>query len=416
MSGKLQPLKGMKDLLPGEQRVFNSIVNSSRKLSALYGYEEISTPIVESINVFDRTLGDTSDVVSKEMYDFMDKGDRHIALRPEFTAGVMRAVISNNLTNDLPLRLFSYGPLFRYDRPQSGRQRQFHQINFENIGVSNPYSDAEIIDLAVKILEDLQIRSDLVLEINSLGCVESRASFASALVEYFRKYESELSDDSKARLEKNPLRILDSKDERDKIIAVNAPQIDKFYTKESSEYFEQVLTHLDLLGIEYSINKRLARGLDYYCHTTFEVTTNKLGAQSTVLAGGRYNGLCKLLGGPDVPAIGFASGIERLMLMMKQEIVKPKSVVVMPITANEESEALRLATIMRASNLNTVIDAQGKIPKRMQRAVANNAKFVVFIGEEERKNDVYKIKNLDSEQENVFNLIALMKLVKEGLN
>ena len=291
MSSKLQPIKGMKDILPDEHRSYTHIINRSRQISQLYGYGELSTPLLELVNVFDRSLGETSDVVSKEMYDFTDKGDRHVALRPEFTASIMRAVISNNLTDNLPQKLFSHGPVFRYDRPQAGRQRQFYQLNFENIGPSGPYHDAEMIELAVKLLEDFGILDYAKLQINSLGNSTDRASYNQALVEYFSKYKNDLSEDSKKRLESNPLRIIDSKDKKDQKLSGDAPTIDKFYCAESRKYFDKVLEFLNLLGVQHEVNLRLARGLDYYCHTSFEFVTDRIGSQSAILGGGRYDGI-----------------------------------------------------------------------------------------------------------------------------
>lgn len=412
MSKNIQPVKGMKDILPDEHRVFTEIITSARRISQLYGYDEISTPIMEMVSVFDRTLGDSSDVVSKEMYDFRDKKDRHVALRPEFTAGIMRAFISNKMQENLPAKLFSYGPVFRYDQPQHGRQRQFNQLNFENIGSAELYSDAETIDMAVRILDELQILPQVTLELNSLGCAESRANYNRALQEYFSKYRSDLSADSRVRLEKNPMRILDSKDADDKKLLLDAPLIEQYYTDESRQFFEKLCESLSILGIEYAINKHLVRGLDYYCHTTFEFTSSALGAQSTILAGGRYDGLCKLLGGSDVPAVGFAAGIERMMMVSQKQIARPRGVVLIPIDVEDIDDSMRLMTIVRSAGIITTIDVSGKIQKRMQRAVAKHARYVIFIGSEERKQEKYKIKDLDLEKEESLPLAGIMKMLK----
>lgn len=414
MTNKLQPVKGMRDILPDEHRVFSEIINIARNVGRLYGYGEITTPMMEFVSVFDRTLGDSSDVVSKEMYDFEDKKGRHVALRPEFTAGVMRAFISNNMNSNLPCKLFSAGPLFRYDQPQQGRQRQFNQLNFENIGASDAYADAETIELAVRLLDEIKILPRVSLEINSLGDTRSRETYNAALSEYFTKYKNDLSADSKVRLEKNPMRILDSKDDGDKKIVSTAPSIDQFYSTESKQFFEKVQNSLDQLGIEYVINKRLVRGLDYYCHTTFEFTTNMLGAQSTVLAGGRYDGLCKLLGGGDIPAVGFAAGIERMQMISELHLDKPRSVTIIPLSEDDVSSAMRLSYLLRSANICTVIDNTGKIAKRVQRAVANRAKYAIFIGQEERESDSYKVKNLDLETEEIMPLVSVMKMLKEN--
>ncbi len=402
MKDKLQSLRGMKDLFGEDFELHNHIIDTARKISTLYCYEGASTPILEYTKVFDRTLGDTSDVVSKEMYSFLDRNRESIALRPEFTAGIIRAFIANGLQQKLPLKLFSYGPVFRYDRPQAGRQRQFHQINYEYIGSSDPYSDAEIIKLGTHLLRELNILDDITLEINSLGCKSSRASYQQALTDYFTKYENDLSDDSKKRLNKNSLRILDSKDENDKKIALSAPLIANYYTPESKNYFDKVLSYLDILNIKYKINPRLARGLDYYCHTAFEFTTDKLGAQSTVMGGGRYDYLCELMGGSPTAAVGFASGVERLALMMvlkNYQVKKLAPIHLIPIGEECEDYIIKLADLLRSNYIPTSIELKGKIQKRMERALKNGANYIVFAGLEEVQNNNFKLKILDKKEE-----------------
>lgn len=389
----------MKDLLPEDFRSHKYIESVAKKISELYGYEGFETPLLENAQIFDRTLGDTSDVVSKEMYSFADKKGRIIALRPEFTASIVRAFISNGLKQNLPLKLFSSGPVFRYDRPQEGRQRQFHQLNFEYIGAVGPYSDAETISMASRILKELGLTNDITLELNSLGCIESRAKYQLALIEYFKKYENELSSDSKHRLEKNPLRILDSKDEGDKKLAENAPIITNYYTKDSARYFDEVRSYLDILDVKYHINPRLARGLDYYCHTAFEFITNKLGAQGTLLAGGRYDGLTKLMGGEEIPAIGFAAGIERIALMDNFKPEKPRPTTIMPIGNESFNYCISLAKQLRDKNIVTTISSSGKLNKRMQNAINNNAKYAIFIGSTEQEKGICKLKDLDQNSE-----------------
>ena len=419
MTEKLQPLRGMKDLFCEDFALHNHIINIAQKISNLYCYEGASTPIVEYTRVFDRTLGETSDVVSKEMYSFLDRNAESIALRPEFTAGIMRAFISNGLQQKLPLKLFSHGPVFRYDRPQAGRQRQFYQINYEHIGSNDPYSDAEIIKLAVHLLQELNIIEDITLEINSLGCKDSRFSYQEALTNYFLKYENDLSGDSKKRLIKNtPLRILDSKDENDKKISLGAPLIINYYTKEAKNYFDQVLRYLDILKINYKVNPRLARGLDYYCHTAFEFTSDKLGAQSTVIGGGRYDYLCELMGGSPAAAIGFASGVERLALMMllkNYHVKKIAPIYLIPIGEESEDYIIKLADILRSKYIPISIELKGKIQKRMERALKSNANYIVFAGIEEVQNNNFKLKNLEKKEEiaiSAENLIDFLLNVK----
>ena len=411
MSNKIAPLRGMKDLLPEEFKIHKHIEQIASNVSELYGYEGFATPILESANVFDRTLGDTSDVISKEMYSFADKKGRAVALRPEFTASIIRAFISNGLKQKLPLKLFSSGPVFRYDRPQEGRQRQFHQLNFEYIGAVGAYSDAETISMAAHLLSKLGLLDDVVLELNSLGCAESRANYQTALIEYFKKYENDLSHDSKQRLEKNPLRILDSKDEDDKKISQNAPMIADYYTEDAAKYFDDVKSYLDTLNVKYQVNPRLARGLDYYSHTAFEFITSKLGAQGTILAGGRYDGLTKLMGESEVPAIGFAAGIERIALMGDFTPEKKRPTVIMPIGNECFNYAINIAKQLRDKNIITTIAPDGKIGKRMQNALNDNAQYAIFIGSEEEAKNICKLKNLDQNTEQEIAISELANII-----
>jgi histidyl-tRNA synthetase len=411
MSSKVAPLRGMKDLLPDEFRIHRYIEQIAKDVSELYGYEGFATPLLESANVFDRTLGETSDVISKEMYSFTDKKGRAIALRPEFTASIIRAFISNGLKQKLPLKLFSSGPIFRYDRPQEGRQRQFHQLNFEHIGANGAYSDAETISMAARLLEKLGLLNDVVLELNSLGCVQSREKYQAALIEYFKKHEDELSYDSKLRLEKNPLRILDSKDESDKKLSQNAPIISDYYTEDARKYFDEVKSYLDILGIKYTVNPRLARGLDYYSHTAFEFITSKLGAQGTILAGGRYDGLTKLMGDSEIPAIGFAAGIERIALMGNFTPEKKRQTVIIPIGDECFEYAVNIAKNLRDFGIMTTISADGKISKRMQNALSNNARYTIFIGSEELEKSCCKLKDLDNNSEQKIAISDLSEII-----
>lgn len=406
MLDKLQPVKGTKDLITSEYTKHEHIINTAYELGRLYGFQSFSTPIIEYTEVFNRTLGDSSDVIDKEMYSFTDKGGRSISLRPEFTAGIMRAVIHHNLHDTgLPLRYFSTGPLFRYDNPQAGRQRQFHQINFELIGCESEFVDAEMIKLATDILTKLSIVNQVVLEVNSLGCIDSRLRYKQALVEYFSKYKSELSQESQKRLIHNPLRVLDSKDENDQRISASAPQISHYYTLNSQIHINKVYEYLEILGINYVVNSKLVRGLDYYCHTVFEYKTNKLGAQSAVLAGGRYDNLFKQMGGrlmpgkTSLPSFGFAGGIERLALMIAAIKGRNRPVVIMVLSYTSNHHAIALLQQLRKLNIISIIDMHGKISKRLRRANDINASTVIFIGSDEIQNKTYKVKNLDSRDE-----------------
>lgn len=393
---KLQPVRGTKDLYGEEISAFNFVVNAAKKLSALYGFNEISTPIFEFSEIYERNLGETSDIISKEVYKFPDRGDNFLSLRPEFTAGIVRAFISNgDLGQNLPQKLFSYGPIFRYDRPQKGRQRQFNQINFEVIGADNFLSDVEAILLSAQILKDLGILQKTTLQINSLGCEETKNKYQNALQEYFQKYVNDLSEDSKNRLIKNPLRILDSKDEKDIAIAKDAPQIGDFYSDDSKKRFENILKSLQGAGLEYQVNQRLVRGLDYYTSTIFEFTTNDLGAQNTVLAGGRYNNLIAKMGGQNLPAIGFAGGVERLMLLADLKIQNPRPVFVIYVSENEEQKAFEIASKLRESGTYAEIIFGANMKKQMKKATSLNAKFVIIIGDEEIKSGKFTVKNFD---------------------
>ena len=415
MTEKLQPLRGMKDLLPDDYKVHDYIINKARDVGVLYGYKQMSTPILEYTKVFNRSMGESSDVISKEIYSFLDKSNDSVALRPEFTAGIIRSFISNGLQHKLPLKLFSTGSVFRYDRPQAGRQRQFHQLNYEYIGAKGAITDAETLKLAVDILKALEIEQDTTLELNSLGCSKSRSVYQQKLVEYLNDFKDQLSEESKIRLTKNPMRILDSKSEIDQKIIANAPVLSEYYTDESKKYFEELLKYLDILGVKYNINPRLVRGLDYYCHTAFEFTTKKLGSQSTILAGGRYDGLAKIMGNnDDVPAIGFAAGIERIALMREYNISSLSLVAVLPIDENNIAYSLEIADKLRSQNIATIIESIGKIAKRMQRILNENAKFIIFIGDEEQANNSLKLKDLEKQEEYIVDFTKALELINDS--
>ena len=323
---KLQPVRGTHDILPDAMARHRRVAATARDLAALYGYEQIETPIFEFTEVFKRTLGDTSDIVTKEMYTFTDRSGDTITLRPEGTAGVARMVISEGLTQSLPLKYFYTGPMFRHERPQKGRLRQFHQVGVELLGVAGPQGDIEVLALGHHFLQALGVGDKTTLEINTLGDVESRAAYRAVLVSYLENYRDKLSEDSRQRLERNPLRVLDSKDEGDKRIVAGAPLFSDYLTEAARAFFADVREGLGRLGIDYRINPRLVRGLDYYCHTAFEFTTEALGAQGTVLAGGRYDGLIGTMGGSATPGVGWAAGIERLSMLAGDPPPAPRQI------------------------------------------------------------------------------------------
>lgn len=397
---KLQPVRGTKDLFGGEIQIFNHIIETARKKSEFFGFEELQTPIFEFSEVFERNLGEASDIVTKEVYKFPDRGDNMLTLRPEFTAGVVRALISNGeLQQILPKKFFSFGPIFRYDRPQKGRQRQFHQINFEVFGEDNFYCDVESIMLAASILKGLGVLEKTVLEINSLGCPQTKANYEEALTQYFTKFKNDLSRDSQVRLEKNPLRILDSKEAQDIELLADAPEISKFFSEEAKLRFDSLLNLLNKFGVKYRVNQRLVRGLDYYTSTVFEFVMNHEGAQNTVLAGGRYDGLVEKMSGKNVPAFGFAAGVERLMLLAQLNLAKVRPIAVNYISENEKACAFEAAQKLRCAGFVTEFILDGNFKKQMKRASQNNSRFVVIIGEDEMKNGEVSVKDFDNSTE-----------------
>lgn len=396
----LQPVRGTHDLMPEDARRHRHIVTVARETSARFGFEEVATPIFEFTDVFKRTLGDTSDIVTKEMYTFADRSGDELTLRPEGTAGIARAVISGGLTQNLPLKFFYSGPMFRHERPQKGRQRQFHQIGVELLGVAGPLGDIETIAVGAQVLDGLGILAKTVLEINTLGDKESRDAYRAVLVDYFGGHLDKLSEDSRSRLERNPLRILDSKDEGDRRIVAGAPSFADYLTPAASDFFAKVRAGLDALGIAHTVNPRLVRGLDYYCHTAFEFTTDALGAQGTVLAGGRYDGLIGMMGGPETPGVGWAAGIERLAMLIGEPPAGPRPIAIVPIGSAAETAALTLAHGLRRAGCTVDLGYSGNLSKRMKRANKLNARYAVILGDDELQRGTATLRDLDSgEQE-----------------
>lgn len=392
----LQPVRGTQDLLPETTRRHRQVKEAARKVAELYGFAEIATPIFEFTEVFARPIGESTDIVSKEMYTFEDRGGEEIALRPENTAGVVRSVLSNGLVQSTPLKFFYEGPMFRYERPQKGRFRQFHQIGIELIGVAQPQADVEVIALGCRVLRALGIESRAVLEINTLGDPESRAAYRHELTAYFSAHISKLSQDSIRRLERNPLRILNSKDESDKRVAADAPPFAEYLNAQSQEFFARVCDGLDALDIRYQINPRLVRGLDYYTHTAFEFVTSELGAQGTVLGGGRYDGLVELMGGPALPGVGWAAGIERLAMLIEEPPAPPRPVAVIPIGEAGERIAAKIAEGLRSAGYVVDLGYSGNLARRMRRANRVDARAAVLIGEDEIARGVATLRDLDS--------------------
>ncbi|MBX3486857.1 MAG: histidine--tRNA ligase [Candidatus Paracaedibacteraceae bacterium] len=402
MSEKLQAPRGTQDLMGDEYRAHAHITAVANQIAETYGYEPIATPIFESTSVFKRTIGETSDIVGKEMYTFQDRGGDDLTLRPEGTAGAIRAVISNGLTQNMPLKLMYTGPMFRYERPQLGRRRQFHQIGVECLGVSHPYVDVETIALGYQILKTLGLADRVVLEINTIGDTESRQAYRQALINYFTPMKDKLSHDSQDRLMRNPLRILDSKDEGDRVLVKDAPQFEDYLNELSKSFFAEVCVGLDSLNIPYQINRRLVRGLDYYNHTAFEFVTTDLGAQGTVLAGGRYDGLMSQMGGPETAGVGWALGIERLALMITPPQQTSRPVALVPVGDTAFASCFDLAMALRQQGIASDIAYSGNVGKRLKRANKINAGWAVMIGDDELASGVAVVKTLDSgEQKNI---------------
>ena len=393
---KLQPVRGTHDLMPADMRRHRAVGDNARRVAGLYGFDEIATPVFEFSDVFRRTLGDTSDIVTKEMYTFVDKGGEEVTLRPENTAGVVRAVLSGGLLQQGPLKYFYFGPMFRYERPQKGRQRQFHQIGIELIAVPEPLGDVEVIACGWAVLRALGCADKVVLELNTLGDGESRAAYREALVSYLRGHLASLSAESQARLDRNPLRILDSKDEGDRRIVADAPRFDEFLTPAARDFFARVRGGLDALGLPYRLNPRLVRGLDYYCHTAFEFTTDALGAQGTVMGGGRYDGLIAEMGGPPSHGVGWAAGVERLAMLLAAEPPAPRPVAMVPMGEKAEAAALALADRLRGEGLRVELGYRGNLKRRLEVANKRNARAAVILGEDELARGAAAVKDLDT--------------------
>ena len=409
----LQPIRGTGDLIGEDSRRHRHVVETARRIAATYGFDEWATPIFESTSVFSRSLGETSDVVTKEMYSFTDRGGDPITLRPEGTAGVCRALVSNGLTQSLPQKVFYAGPMFRYERPQKGRYRQFHQIGIELIGPAEPLADAEVIACGWSILRALDIAADTVLEINTLGDRESRAGYRAALVAYFADHAGMLSADSRVRLERNPLRILDSKDEGDRRLIAHAPVIGEHLTESARRFYDDVRRLLDRFGVPYRDNPRIVRGLDYYDHTAFEFVTTALGAQGTVLAGGRYNGLVEEMGGPPTPGVGWAAGIERLSMLLAGAPEPAAPVAVIPLGEAAESEAIGVIEALRGAGIRAEMAYRGNLKRRMERANKIGARAAVILGEDELARGVAQVKDLASGSQRECSLDALVASLAE---
>ncbi|RTZ58770.1 MAG: histidine--tRNA ligase [Gammaproteobacteria bacterium] len=411
MAEKIKTVRGFRDLLGEEAKKYRFVVNTVRKILERYNFEEIILPTVEYTKLFTRSIGEATDIVEKEMFTFTDKGGRDVALRPEGTAGVVRAYIENKLYADGTYKKLYYeGSMFRHERPQKGRYREFHQIGAEILGTSNPLADAEVIKISEEILKTLKIPARI--EINSLGCKKCRPAYREALLEYLSSHKEELCEDCQRRLERNPLRILDCKVEGCKLIASQAPKITDYLCEECKTHYESVKKYLNALGIKYTENPHLVRGLDYYSKTVFECVSEELG--KTVIAGGRYDYLVEELGGPPTPALGFAAGIERLALLVKELPKEKPLVLVIPFGGeNEKIHALKLAQTLRKNGIRVELSyREGKIRKQFEFANKIGAHFTVVVGENELKEGKYPLKNLLTREERKLTLEEIVETLK----
>jgi histidyl-tRNA synthetase len=374
-----RPIRGTQDIFGDEQRRFARVLEAFDHVRKLYAFQRVDLPVFEDTQVFARSIGETTDVVSKEMYTFEDRGGDSLTLRPEFTAGVCRAYLTQGWQQYAPLKLVTSGPLFRYERPQKGRYRQFHQVDAEVIGAAEPAADVELLAFADQLLHELGIADGVTLQLNTLGDAETRDAWRAALVAHFEQHRGELSEDSLVRLDKNPMRILDSKDPRDRAIADAAPDIDAYLTGEAGAFFEKVTKGLDAAGVKWTRNGRLVRGLDYYRHTAFEFVTDRLGAQGTVLAGGRYDGLIESLGGPATPGVGWAAGVERLAMLLDEPAVEAVELTILPDGADFEALAGWLVAMMRSNQVRAEVQYKGKLSKRYERAKASGSLRVLNV-------------------------------------
>ena len=407
-------LKGMKDRHSDDVRKYDFIVDTAKKVFSKYGFERIITPILEETELFRRSVGDETDVVSKEMYEFKDKGNRSVSMRPEGTAGVVRAYLEAGLHKSDPIiKWFYNGPMYRYEAPQKGRYREFHQVGAEIFGIRSPYLDAEIIRMGCEFLEKLGI-TGLTVEINSLGNIESRKKYIEDLKAFMAERLDKLSEDSKKRYEKNPLRALDSKDKGDQEQFKDAPKLYDYLDEESKKYFEDTKKYLELLNIKYVENPKLVRGLDYYSDTVFEIKSDKLGAQATVLAGGRYDRLLEILDKVKIPAIGFAAGMERIAMLMDENLIENKENGVYIVYFDDTKEYfIKTLEELRKNDIKASFDYNPKsFGAQMKKANKINAEYVLILGEDEQKENVVTLKKFSTGEQEKYSLDEVIEIVK----
>ena len=406
----VQPVRGTQSLLGEDADRLAAVVAAFDRVRRLYGFRRVEVPTIEPTAVFARSIGETTDVVSKEMYSFEDRGGESITLRPEFTAGICRAYLSEGWQQFAPLKVATYGSAFRYERPQKGRFREFHQLDAEIIGAAEPQADVELLALADQLLKELGI-DGAVLQLNTLGDPETRVAWRDALYEHFTAHKDALSEDSQGRLERNPLRILDSKAHQDWPSADSAPAIDEFLTPEAADFFARVTEGLDAAGIAWERAPRLVRGLDYYRHTAFEFVTDRLGAQGTVLAGGRYDGLVEALGGPHTPAVGWAAGIERLAMMIDAPQTEKPVVVIVPLGPRAEHRGQAILASLRREGIAADMGYRGNMKKRLGKANDLGAAYALIIGDDELDRGQAQLKDLRSGEQRAVSLDLIAEAI-----
>ena len=401
---KIKPVRGTHDLFGKEVRKFNFIITEVKEIARKFGFDEMITPIFENSELFKKPLGEQSDVVLKEMYTFKDRNEDELTLRPEYTTPMIRAAISNGLLNNLPAKFFGTGQMFRRERPQKGRYRQFNQINFENFGTDDFFADIEMINLANQLLKKILPNNQITLHINTLGSRENLQNYKKVLSKYFKDHQNSLSIESKSKIETNPLRILDSKIIQDKETVLQSPKLIEFLSQSDVKSYDEIKGCLKNLNISISEDLNLVRGLDYYCHTVFEFKTDAIGSQDTLIGGGRYNGLIKTLGGKDIPGIGWAGGIERIMLLMNDVNVITEDIHLCIKDSSLKKHALKIYDYLTKNNFSVYWNYKYNLKKSLSLASEKKVKYVIIVGEEEENNNNYILKNLSNGEQKAINL------------
>tara|TARA_Y100001970_G_C14243363_1_gene866331 strand:- start:2457 stop:3689 length:1233 start_codon:yes stop_codon:yes gene_type:complete len=409
---KIKPIRGTHDLFGEEIKKFNQVVSEVKTCARKFGFNELITPIFESSELFKKPLGEHSDVVLKEMYTFRDRNEDEITLRPEYTTPMIRAAISNGLLNNLPAKFFGTGPMFRRERPQKGRYRQFNQINFENFGSDDFFADIEIINSANTILKNIIPHKKITLHLNTLGSRENLKDYKNILSKFFNDNKNNLSSESVEKIFSNPLRILDSKNIKDKALIEKSPKLIELISKSDLKLYEEIKNSLIDLNISIYEDTKLVRGLDYYCHTVFEFKTDEIGSQDTLIGGGRYNGLIKTIGGKDIPGVGWAGGIERIMLLMKNIKDDEKDIHLAIQEATFKKHALKIYDLLSKNNLNIYWNYKYNLKKSLSIASEKKAKYIIIIGDKENRNNNFSVKNLLTGEQKILDFKNILDYLK----